>query len=208
MITLADIAAEAFDAVSQEIDGVIHDADLNGVSAGRVIEDDKAAPSSFPSSTLKDKALTIYCEGFQPEHGDTIAYAGKETVVFWSHDILAANGLAKASVLGSDVFSATGVTFQRESRVSNGAGGFTTGWADISGAATTAHVEAVSGDEAMGADRIEAQSAWRIVCPFFAGLKESDSVVIDGRRHNIRFVNDWNKAGAWLVIDADLGVAV
>jgi hypothetical protein len=41
---------------------------------------------------------------------------------------------------------------------------------------------------------------------YFAGLRESDAVTINGARHNIRFINNVEQSNRWLVLDVDGGV--
>ena len=100
------------------------------------------------------------------------------------------------------------VTFQRAAKVSDGAGGYTETWAAISGAADRAKAKAVSGRERFASDRIEATTKWRITVRYFAGLLESDRVIIRTRAYNIRFINDMELEDRWLEIDLDGGVAV
>jgi head-tail adaptor len=206
-LTVADIAKEAFDGVAAELSGVIHAASVNGSPAGRVVQDDKRGPSGFAPDTSKDKALTVYCEGFQPSIGDTLAYNSTSHLVFWVHDIVAGGGLARAIVLpGAEWLSET-VEFQAKTQTPNGTGGFTEEWTAIEGAATSAFVMAVSGNETFASDRVEARSGWRVICEYFAGLTEVHRVLIGGKAHNIRFVNDWEKRGVWLIVDVEAGVA-
>jgi SPP1 family predicted phage head-tail adaptor len=100
------------------------------------------------------------------------------------------------------------ITFQRATKVSDGAGGYTEAWAAISGAPTQAHVKALSGGERYASERIEAGTKWRITVRYFSGLLESDRVVIRTRSHNIRFINNLELQDRWLVIDLDGGAAV
>ena len=100
------------------------------------------------------------------------------------------------------------VEFQRAAKVSDGAGGYTEAWAAISGASTRAFVKAISGSERMFSERIEATTKWRITVRYFAGLLESDRVVIRDREYNIRFINNLELRDRWLTIDLDGGVAV
>jgi hypothetical protein len=46
-----------------------------------------------------------------------------------------------------------------------------------------------------------------VICEYFAGLTEVHRVLIGGKAHNIRFVNDWEKRGVWLIVDVEAGVA-
>lgn len=100
------------------------------------------------------------------------------------------------------------VEFQRKTRTSDGAGGFTDAWAAISGAPTRAMVKAMSGRERYASDRLEASANYRIVTRYFDGLTEVDRVEIRGRPGQIRFVNNVDLADRWLEIDVQLGDAV
>lgn len=102
----------------------------------------------------------------------------------------------------------TDCLFERQNRVSDGAGGYTESWAAISGAPTRCHFKAMSGGERWASMRIEATSTARITVRYFSGLLESDRVTIGGRVYNIRFVNNVEMRNRWLVIDLGLGVAV
>lgn len=99
------------------------------------------------------------------------------------------------------------VTFQRMSRVSTGAGGFRPEWAEITGAPTKAHIKAMSGAERWASERTEATSRYRVTVRYFADLTEVDAVLIRGRRHNIRFIDNVEFRDRWLVIEVDGGVA-
>ena len=100
------------------------------------------------------------------------------------------------------------VTFERAVKTPSGAGGYTEAWGTLAGAADRAKVKALSGSERFASDRIEATTRWRITVRYFAGLLESDRVIIRSRAHNIRFVNNVELADRWLEIDLDGGVAV
>lgn len=206
-ISVADIALEAFNGVAAELSGVIHSASVNGSSAGRVVQDDRSGPSGFPADTSKDKALTVYCEGFQPSIADTLTYNGTDHLVFWVHDIVAGGGLARAVVLAESEWLSQTVTFERKTQTQTASGGLSDTWATIEAAPTAASVMAVSGREVFTSERVEARSGWRIICEHFDGLTAADRVVFGGRNHNIRFVNDWEKRGKWLIVDAEAGVA-
>ena len=101
------------------------------------------------------------------------------------------------------------VTFQRQGAGTNTGGNFVPGaWATIAGAPTRAFVKALSGFERAASDRTDAQVKMRVVVRYVSGLRDADSVLIRGRRHNIRFINNVEFADKWLAIDVDGGVAV
>ena len=101
----------------------------------------------------------------------------------------------------------TDVVFQRVTKTPDGAGGYTDAWAAISGAPTRAHVEAMSGSERYNSDRVEAGVRYRVAVRYVSGLTVKDAVLIDGKRSNIRFINNVEFKSRWLVIDVDEGVA-
>jgi SPP1 family predicted phage head-tail adaptor len=100
------------------------------------------------------------------------------------------------------------VEFQRLTRTSDGAGGFTEAWAAIAATPTRGHVKAMSGGERFQSQRTEATSTHKIVVRHNAGLTEVDRVVIRGRAYNIRFIDNMEMADKWLYITAEIGVAV
>tara|TARA_R110000772_G_scaffold15211_6_gene44179 strand:- start:24 stop:368 length:345 start_codon:yes stop_codon:yes gene_type:complete len=99
------------------------------------------------------------------------------------------------------------VTFQRQTRASDGAGGQTQTWATISGAPSRAYVRAASGSERFASDRVEATVRLKLVTRYNSGLLESDRVVIRNKAHNIRFINNVEFRNQWLEILVDGGVA-
>jgi SPP1 family predicted phage head-tail adaptor len=101
----------------------------------------------------------------------------------------------------------TPVTFQRKTRTPNGSGGFVDAWATLANSATRAHVKALSGFERLQQDRVNAETKLRLVCRYFAGLRPDDRVILEGRAHNIRFVNDVEFRKRWFELDLDGGVA-
>lgn len=100
----------------------------------------------------------------------------------------------------------TPVRFERLVRVSDGAGGAGEEWQALPGAPTRAHVKAMSGGERWASARVEATANLRVTVRYFAGLTEADAVVIDGRRCNIRFIDDVEQRRRWLVLDVQRGV--
>jgi SPP1 family predicted phage head-tail adaptor len=89
----------------------------------------------------------------------------------------------------------------------DGAGGQREGWANLAMAATRCHVKAMSGGERYAAQRAEARANYRITCRYFAGLLESDRLVIAGRAYNIRFINNLELRNRWFVLDVEMGAA-
>lgn len=102
----------------------------------------------------------------------------------------------------------TPCAFERPVRSADGIGGRgPVTYAAVAGAAGRCHFRALSGSERWQAQRVEATTRNRIVCRYFPGLVESDTVVIAARRYNIRFINNVEMRGRWLEIDIDGGVA-
>lgn len=100
------------------------------------------------------------------------------------------------------------VTFERITRVSDGAGSFTETWGGVSGAPTMAHARMTGGNEVRHGDRIEARSGAIIVVRYFDGVLETDRVVMRSRRYNIRSIVNVDMADMWLEIRMDGGVAL
>jgi len=113
--------------------------------------------------------------------------------------------MVKCCDLHAGMLSTT-VQFQRLSPVTDGAGGYAETWLPLSGAVTRAHVVAMSGAERYASGRVEATAKFRVTVRYFAGLRESDAVTINGARHNIRFINNVEQSNRWLVLDVDGGV--
>lgn len=100
------------------------------------------------------------------------------------------------------------VSFQRRSLTSDGAGGQSEVWATISGAPTRAHVNPLSGRERFVSDRIEATLRLRVLVRYSTAINETDRVLIRGKAHQIRFINNLEFQDRWLQIDCEGGVAV
>lgn len=54
------------------------------------------------------------------------------------------------------------VTIQSEQRTSNGRGGFTTGWSNVTAPTVAAEIVGLSGDEAIEANIQRASTTWRV----------------------------------------------
>ncbi len=99
------------------------------------------------------------------------------------------------------------VTFQRMTRTTDGAGGQTQTWAAIRGTPTRAFVRAASGSERYAHDRVEAVIKLKLTTRYSANITEADRVLIRGRAHNIKFLNNLEFRDQWLEISVDGGVA-
>lgn len=100
----------------------------------------------------------------------------------------------------------TPVQFQRLVRTPDDAGGFTQVWANLAEAPTRAMVKAMSGGERFASARVEATATHKVTVRYFAGLTEADAVLWNGRRGNIRFINNVEERDLWLVLDVQTGV--
>lgn len=214
MATVAGIAASAFDAVSAAItDAILPGVLDDGTTTynGRVVLGGEKAPGGFPVAEAKDKVREAYLEGFTQVAaiGDELTAGGKTWHILSVRDIVEAGGFVVANVLDGDNLLWQTASFEREQRVADGAGGYTRSWAAIAGlGAVSVGLMGVSGDEVFASQRLEGISKWRMWCKGASAVTEADSVVIAGRRHQIRFVNDVEKRGVWQVFDLDLGAAV
>ena len=99
------------------------------------------------------------------------------------------------------------VTFQRMTRTADGAGGQTQTWATVSGAPTRAYVRVASGNERFSHDRVEAVIKLKLTTRYNASITEADRVLIRGRAHNIKLLNNLEFRNQWLEISVDGGVA-
>jgi head-tail adaptor len=103
----------------------------------------------------------------------------------------------------------TTVAFERQGAATNVSGDILPGaWAAITGSPTRARVKAASGMERGQVQRTDAVVALKVTVRYVDGLRDSDSVVIRGRRHNITFLDNLEFANKFLVISVDGGVAV
>lgn len=100
------------------------------------------------------------------------------------------------------------VSFQRKARTPDGAGGFTSAWAEIAGAPTRAKVKPLSGKERWASHRVEATANYRVVTRYYDGLTEADRVMIRGRPCQIVFIANVDLDDRWLEIDVNMGAAV
>jgi SPP1 family predicted phage head-tail adaptor len=101
------------------------------------------------------------------------------------------------------------VTFQRMGAATNVDGNVVAGsWATIAGAPTRGMVRPLSGYEASQAQRLSAEVKLLVVVRYTASLREADSVLIRGLRHNIRYIKNVDFDNKFLEIDVEGGVAV
>lgn len=99
------------------------------------------------------------------------------------------------------------VAFQRRTLAADGAGGQSETWATVPNAPSRAHVRPVGGSERWASDRTEAIVRLRLVTRYSAALREGDRVILRGKIHNIRFLDNVEFRDKWLQIDVDGGVA-
>ena len=101
------------------------------------------------------------------------------------------------------------VTFQRMGSATNVDGNVVAGaWATIADAPTRGMVRPLSGYEASQAQRLNAEVKLLVVVRYTSALREADSVLIRGLRHNIRYIKNVDFDNKWLEIDVEGGVAV
>ena len=102
----------------------------------------------------------------------------------------------------------TAVSIEAVTRTSDGAGGYTNAWAARSGAPTRAHVQFKAGSESMQSDRIEAKGSYKITMRYHSAVTESDRVVIGGRYHNIRAIDNVEMRNKWMILHCEVGVPI
>lgn len=213
MATVASISKAAFDGVA----AAISDAVLAGVLddgattyAGRVVFGGEKAPGGFPMASAKDKVREAYLEGFAAVAGigDELTAGGKVYHILSSRDIVEAGGFVVANVIAATDMLWVTANFQRNTRTSDGAGGFTQAWASITGlGAVSVGMLAMSGNERWAAERLEATATWRLWAKGVGAVSAADRVVIGGRPYQIRFADNVEKRGKWYVLDLHEGAA-
>lgn len=98
----------------------------------------------------------------------------------------------------------TRVQFERSTKTSDGAGGYTESWKTL--VSTFAFIQKFSGSETFASERIEARTKYRIVCRYFSGLRESDRLVMRNIAYDIIAINNVEFKDQWLEIDLAGGV--
>lgn len=100
----------------------------------------------------------------------------------------------------------TPFAIHRQVRTSIGGGATNLARAATAYASGRCFFKSLSGTERLYAERVDATSKHRIVIRFVTGVTESDTVIIDGRAYNVRFIDNIEKRNRWLAIDLDGGV--
>ncbi|QDP54146.1 MAG: putative head-tail joining protein [Prokaryotic dsDNA virus sp.] len=203
--TVNDIAQKAYDAVQAKITDAIQAATV-GAETGRIVFDMEKAPKGYPSPTPEQRVESAYLEGFTtwPIEGDELTTSGVTYYVMATRDIVKAQGLYHVHLASEADLLWKSVTLQRAVKTSDGAGGYTEAWANL--AVVDGGIAAMSGNERWNADRLNAESKWRLLIAYWGQLYATDRVLIDGRAYNISFVNDVQKRNAWTVLDLGEGV--
>ena len=187
--TVNDIAKKAYDAVQAKITDAIQAATV-GAETGRIVFDMEKAPKGYPSPTPEQRVESAYLEGFTtwPIEGDELTTSGVTYYVMATRDIVKAQGLYHVHLASEADLLWKSVTLQRAVKTSDGAGGYTEAWANL--AVVDGGIAAMSGNERWNADRLNAESKWRLLIAYWGQLYATDRVLIDGRAYNISFVND------------------
>ncbi len=214
MVTVAQIAAAAFDGVSASITDAINDATLADASdasqgAGRAVVDFQSPGGGFPKNTLKDRTQDIYLEGFAtvPQEGWSVTIKGVEYLIIWVHDVVVAGTFFAVETIPADQLLNVTVAFQTLTRQRDGAGGFDEVWSEIPDAPTQAYFMAASGNEVFAADAVMANTRNQLVVPYFAGVEADDRLFVNGRYFNITFVDNMESRSTWLRLELEGGVA-
>jgi len=76
------------------------------------------------------------------------------------------------------------VEIQRETKVSDGMGGWQTGWATIG--TEWAAIDSVRGDEFLGAGQLQATTTAKVTIPYRDDLTTADRLVYHGKRFNLK----------------------
>ena len=211
-LTVEDIAASAFSAVSGAISDAVHDATISGGSGnhtGRVVFGGENAPAGFPMPTAKDKMRPAYLEGFGviPAPGWTLNKGSDLYYIAGVRDVVQAGSFSVVNVVAADDMLWQTASFQRKTGAVDAYGARIETWSAISGSnAVSVGLVALSGQERWQSQRLEATSQWRMWCEPIEGLTEADRVVIDGLAYAITFVNNIEQRGIWQVLDLSKGV--
>jgi SPP1 family predicted phage head-tail adaptor len=102
----------------------------------------------------------------------------------------------------------TSIEIQKQDRTSDGSGGYISTWSARAQTPKRAKVEFKNGREIWNGERIEATSSFKMTMRFSAAVTESDRIIVKGRAHNIRSINNIEMQDRWMIIQCDLGVAV
>jgi SPP1 family predicted phage head-tail adaptor len=99
------------------------------------------------------------------------------------------------------------VTFERQVRTSDGAGGYTDTWQSIGGAPRWAMMQPVKSREVHDHARQEARPRNLCVTRYNDSLTEADRVIFRSKAYNVRDIRNVEFRDLWLEIDLDGGVA-
>jgi head-tail adaptor len=212
MATVASIAQKAFDAVAASITDAVYEATLSNSGqphTGRVVFGGEKAPSGFPMSQAKGRVREAYLEGFGaiPAPGATLTVNSVVYYICGVLDVVKAGSFSVVRCIAESDMLWQSVNFERKTATPDGMGAQTYSWGNLAGSANTGGIVAVSGSERWANMRSEVVAKWLLVVPYFDGLTANDRVVIDGKAHNITFINDHERRGVWYVLDLSEGVA-
>lgn len=99
------------------------------------------------------------------------------------------------------------VAIQAKTRTADGQGGFTTGWATVSGAATRAMITAAPGGEKWGFMRSVPGNTMKMVTRHFVGATAAQRVLWNGKEYAVLGVVDPDGMASWLDWRLSDGVA-
>lgn len=99
------------------------------------------------------------------------------------------------------------ITFQEEVKTSDGMGGNSIAWSDISIGEVWAHVRPVGGREVTEFDRVNAEGRYLFVIRNRQDILDSYRIMWDGEPFNIRLRKQPKKRALYLEIEGERGVA-
>lgn len=204
--TVAEIAKKAYDNVSAVITDAIQSATI-GAETGRIVFEREKAPKGYVMPSPEQRIQSAWLEGFTvaPAYGDTLVSGGVNYFVMGVNDVVKAGTFFNVMLSAESDMLWSSVEIQRNTKTSDGAGGWTDDWNAV--ATVDAGIIAIGGSESWQFGRIEDETRFKVVMEYRADLKTSDALVFDGRFHNIRFVDNVQERGIWLSVDVDGGVA-
>lgn len=97
------------------------------------------------------------------------------------------------------------ITFQRQTKTADGAGGGSIVWSDI--AETRAFIKPMSGNERLQSMRLETNVTHRIFIRYRTDIRTDDRISYKGRTMQIRALINIEEQNKWIEIYADEGVA-
>ncbi len=98
------------------------------------------------------------------------------------------------------------IIIESPSRAPDGIGGYSREWVKV--ATVYGKVRPLTGTERTTSDRMEATGGYHIIIRHRRDLKESYTLVWNGRRHNIRWIKERTARDLYIELETEQGAAV